>query len=122
MRTCCGSAASTRSRSFAWLSSPFGRPTTRAGSSSGTATKRPLRSAPIRSAQCPWLRKRKSVSQIRGPVHMADLVPQDGSEFGVVAGHQLHHALERPDMAAGQGEGVDLLAVEDDEVPPMGRD
>ena len=44
------------------------KPTTRAGSSSGTATEPQPRSEPIRSVRCPWPRKRRSVSQNRGPV------------------------------------------------------
>ena len=46
-------------------------PTTKPGSSSGTATRRPLRSATIRSARCRWPRKRRAVSQNRGPVQPA---------------------------------------------------
>src|SRR4051794_13887442 len=67
-RTCCGFAASTPSRSCAWHSSPFGRPTTRAGSSSGTATGHPPRSGPNKPRPCPWPLKRKAVSQNCGPV------------------------------------------------------
>ena len=46
----------------------FSRPTTRPGSSSGTATEPQPRSEPISSLRCPWPRKRRSVSQNRGPV------------------------------------------------------
>ena len=54
-----------------WRSSRSSGPTTRPGSSSGTATRRPPRSAPIRPASYPWPRKRRSVSHDRGPVQTA---------------------------------------------------
>ena len=64
----CGSAASTPSKSCAWHSSGSGRPTTRPGSSSATATGHQPRSEPIRSLAWPWPHRCRSVSQNRGPV------------------------------------------------------
>ena len=67
-RTCSGSAASRPSRSFVWRCWRPSRPTTRAGSSSGTATGHRPRSEPIRSASYLPPRRRRSVSQNCGPV------------------------------------------------------
>ena len=48
--------------------------------------------------------------------HMADLVADHAGEVGLAV-HVGHQPARHVDVAAGQGEGVDLRAVDDGEVP-----